>query len=188
MTTHPDSFVAILTGGHPNSLGRTIELVDLILTDKTKLEELYQCYFDDDEVVRLRTSNAFKRITKVQPDWALPYIDKFLAEISQIKQASTQWTLAWLLLELGDKLTPEQKHTAKTILQHNLTTWEDWIVLNNTIETLGAWAKQDNDLKTWLLPHLERLTQDTRKSVAGRAQKMLVALTTEKTSRRKKTK
>ena len=65
------NFAAMLTGGHPNSLGRTIEVVDAVLADRSKLEELYSCYFSADEVVRLRTSNAMKRIAREQPDWLL---------------------------------------------------------------------------------------------------------------------
>jgi len=65
---HPD-FREMLAGGHPNSLGRTIEVVDIILSDSSRLEELFNCYFSPDAVVRLRTSNAMKRICKVQKKW-----------------------------------------------------------------------------------------------------------------------
>lgn len=165
-------FGDMLTGGHPNSLGRTIEVVDLILADRARLEQLYQCYFSDDEVVRLRTSSAMKRICRAHPDWLVPYIDRLLDEISQIDQASTQWTLALLFLELETYLSAEQKQKAVTVLKKNLTESNDWIVLINTMETLGKWAKTDDDLKTWLQPHLARIAADPRKSVASRAGKL----------------
>jgi hypothetical protein len=57
-----EAFEIMLTGGHPNSLGRTTEVVKKILENPELLENLYQCYFSRDEVVRLRTSNAFKRV------------------------------------------------------------------------------------------------------------------------------
>jgi hypothetical protein len=165
------SFESRLTGGHPNSLGQTISVVDDILKDKSKLEELYQCYFSQDEVVRLRVSNAMKRICKEHPDWLVPYLDKFIAEISKINQASTQWTLATLFLWLDDDMTPQQKAGAIAILKRNLTTMNDWIVLNTTIETLATWAKTDDALKAWLQPHLQTLTKDRHGSVARRASK-----------------
>ena len=56
----PESFEEMLTGGHPNSLGRTVEVVALVLADRDRLGELYACYQSDDAVVRLRTSNALK--------------------------------------------------------------------------------------------------------------------------------
>jgi hypothetical protein len=44
------------------------------------------------------------------------------------------------------------------------------------MDTLSKWAIKDSILKEWLLPHLERLARDPRKSVAGRAKKIKTAL------------
>jgi len=167
-----ESFETMLTGGHPNSLGRTLEVVDSVLNDKGKLENLYQCYFSSDEVVRLRTSNAMKRLWREHPDWVVPYIDRFLAEISAIKQASTQWTLAQLLEELSAHLNQQQIAQGKAIVKYNLEHWDDWIVINNSLRLLAAWAKDDPDLKKWLAPHLDRFAGDKRKSIASNAAKL----------------
>ena len=35
-----ETFAAMLTGGHPNSLGRTVEVVDRVLADQRRLREL----------------------------------------------------------------------------------------------------------------------------------------------------
>ncbi|MDZ4770569.1 MAG: hypothetical protein SGJ24_15700 [Chloroflexota bacterium] len=175
MTAH-EPFEAMLTGGHPNSLGRTIEVVATIDADPTLLQELVDCYFSSDEVVRLRVSSAMKRTWRAHPDWVIPYIDRFLTEIARIPQASTQWTLATLFLELDAHLTPEQRRAAVSLLQRNLESWDDWIVLNNTMETLSVWAQQDADLRAWLLPHLDARATDSRKSVAARAQKFRAML------------
>ena len=171
-----ETFEEMLTGGHPNSLGRTVEVVDIVLSNSAKLEDLYHCYFSSDEVVRLRTSNAFKRISRVHPAWLVPYIDQFLYQISQIDQASTQWTLADLFQTLAGDMNPEQKRQAQAHLQKNLATHKDWIVLNTTMQTLAEWAEKDAELKTWLLPHLERLSVDKRKSVAKKAKKLSATL------------
>ena len=136
-----ETFEEMLKGGHPNSLGRTIEVVDIVLANPTRLDELYNCYFSADEVVRLRTSNALKRISREHPSWLIPYIDKFINEISKIDQASTQWTLANLFQTLFVHMNPEQKVQAQAILKRNLESHTDWIVLNNTMQTLGDWSK-----------------------------------------------
>lgn len=39
-----ESFEVMLTGGHPNSLGRTVAVVELVLADRGRLGELYDCY------------------------------------------------------------------------------------------------------------------------------------------------
>jgi hypothetical protein len=173
MKAHPmppnEPFHLMLTGGHPNSLGRTVEVVELIAAAPALLEQLYACYFSDDEVVRLRTSNAFKRIWREHPDWLIPYLDRFLAEISQIDQASTRWTLAQMFLELERLLSPDQKTRAIAVLKRNLDESNDWIVINETLKALGKWAKEDTLLRDWLKPYLLRFGGDNRKSVAKNA-------------------
>ena len=165
----------MLTGGHPNSLGRTLEVVDIILADESKLEELYECYFSEDEVVRLRVSNAMKRVCKAHPEWLEPYIDKLLNEISDINQASTQWTLAQLFQSLESRMNEAQIAKAIEVMKTNLERSDDWIVLNHTMQTLSDWSRKNADLKTWLNPRLEHLSGDERKSVAKRAKKLLAS-------------
>ena len=166
-----------LTGGHPNSLGNTIEVVEQVLEDPDKMEELFQCYFSEDEVVRLRVSNAMKRITKADKELVIPYLARFLDEISNIDQASTQWTLAQLFLMLEKHMTEAQIQHAKDILMDNLNSSDDWIVLNMTMETLAKWAMTDEALKIQLLPRLKQLEKDPRKSVFSKASKKLAQLT-----------
>lgn len=176
MPIKTESFETMLTGGHPNSLGRTVEVVEVVLKDASRLSELYNCYFSDDEVVRLRTSNALKRICAEYPEWLVPYIDKLLSEVSNINQASAQWTLAQLFNSLTSYINVSQKQKGIKILKRNLEHNDDWIVQNQTMQTLADWAKTDEALKEWLEPHLDNLVNDERKSIAGRAKKLRKAL------------
>ena len=63
-------FESPLTGGHPNSLGNTVSVVDEVLADRALLAELVACYRSEDAVVRLRVSSAVKRVAQQQPEWA----------------------------------------------------------------------------------------------------------------------
>lgn len=166
----------MLTGGHPNSLGRTVEVVELVLANPDRFEELFRCYDSKDAVVRLRTSSAIKRVETENHALLIPYIDRFIEETGNLDQPSAQWTLALLFERLSDDMEKEQREAALNILKRNLANHDDWIVLNNTMETLAAWAKADPDLLNWLTPQLERLSSDSRKSVASRATKKLQLL------------
>ncbi len=168
-----DSFEAMLTGGHPNSLGQTEEVVDLVLADERRLEELYRCYFSDDEVVRLRVASAMKRVTIARPDLTMDYMDRLQTEVAAIDQPSVQWTLALMFDMVRDRLSPSQHDRALAIMKRNLANHDDWIVLNNTMKVLGAWVVQDAQLAPWLRTHATRLTQDSRASVAKNAVKLL---------------
>jgi hypothetical protein len=166
-------FAQRLAGGHPNSLGRTLEVVDAVLQDQTRLPDLLACYTSSDEVVRLRTSNALKRIMLQHPDWVVPFLDHLLFEVAKIEQASTQWTLAIVFGTLKTHMSTSQKAQALHLIQQQLLHHTDWIVLNNAMQTLSEWAKTDAALKKWLEPQLEHHATDPRKSVAARAKKCL---------------
>ena len=169
-------FETMLSGGHPNSLGRTEDVVELVLSDESRMSELYDCYSSSDEVVRLRTSSAMKRVQAARRELLVPYFDRLIDEIGALDQASAQWTLA-ILFDVGRQdMTPAQFERAKALIKRNLAEHHDWIVLNTSIDVLVRWAKQDGDLRQWLPPHLERLSKDPRKSVSGRATKAKTAL------------
>jgi hypothetical protein len=165
-----------LKGGHPNSLGNTVEIVEEVLREPALFNELFNCYFSDDEVVRLRVSNAMKRICKAQKILLIPYIDRFLTEIANINQASTQWSLAQLFDMMEKEMSESQIKLAIKIMQDNIAKHHDWIVLNMTMDTLAKWAKKDANLRAWLRPHAERLAKDSRKSVKSKANKTLAML------------
>ncbi len=168
-----ESFEAMLTGGHPNSLGRTEEVAALVLADDSRFDELFACYQSENDVVRLRVSSAMKRIEPTRRDLIMAYLDRFLEEIGALDQPSAQWTLAQLFERIEPDMTAVQKTKALALMKRNLTENPDWIVLNMTMATLFGWSKSDADLREWLRPELERLTGDKRKSVAGRARKIL---------------
>lgn len=168
-----NTFEERLKGGHPNSLGNTIDIVDEVLHQNALFDELFECYFSGDEIVRLRTSNAMKRICKEKKTILLPYIDRLIIEVAEIDQASTQWTLAQLFAMLESDLSEQQKAAAREIMKHNLANHRDWIVLTQSMDTLTKWALNEVKLRAWMMPHLERLSSDKRKSVAGKAKKML---------------
>ena len=174
MTT-PD-FEDMLSGGHPNSLGRTEEVVDLVLAEPARLAELYGCYQSEDAVVRLRVSSAMKRVQAARPDLLIPFYNRLIEEIGALDQASAQWTLAILFNVGWPDMSAAQRARAKTLVQRNLAEQDDWIVLNTSMDVLVGWAHEDVELRTWLKPLLDRLRRDKRKSVSKRAEQALRAL------------
>ncbi|WP_260483475.1 hypothetical protein [Sphingomicrobium flavum] len=166
-----NEFEAMLTGGHPNSLGRTEEVVAMVLDDPARMSALMDCYGSDDAVVRLRVSSALKRIEPERRDLVLAQLDRLFGEAAALDQPSADWTIAQLLLRMEADLAPHHKKQGLAILQRNLAEKNDWIVLNMTMETLTRWAQGDAQLAAWLRPHLQRLAGDPRKSVAARARK-----------------
>ena len=169
-------FEAELSGGHPNSLGNTVAVVDKVLADESFVDELVATYGSADEVVRLRVSNALKRVCQEQPGWVYSRLGVIESSVAEIKQPSAQWTLAQLYSSLSGFLTEAQKDHAVSVVKGFLDTSTDWIVLNFSMQTLADWAKDDPELGAWLTPVLQKLAADPRKSVATRAKKLLQTL------------
>lgn len=166
----------MLRGGHPNSLGRTGEVVAIVLGDRTRLQELFAAMADPDELVRLRVGDALEKVCREQPGWFVGHIDYLLSDLGQIEQPSVQWHVAQMLQHLRSTLSDHQMQQAKELLQRNLSSSTDWIVLNVTMDVLTEWATLDTQLADWLVPELERLRMDARRSVAKRASKRLIDL------------
>jgi hypothetical protein len=171
-----EPFAAMLERGHRSSLGRTEEVVGVVLADHARLEELFATLADSDEVVRMRAGDALEKVCRVQPGWFLAHLDRLLNEVGQIQQPSVQWHVAQMLQHLRSDLSDDQAKRATELLQRNLSTSTDWIVLNVTMDVLTAWADRDALLAAWLVPALERLRRDDRTSVAKRASQRLAAL------------
>jgi hypothetical protein len=169
-------FCEMLSGGHPNSLGRTEEVVELVLASPERIDELYATYDSKDEVVRLRVSSSFKRVFLAQPVWFKKWYPRFAKRVLKLQQPSALWTYALLCLRLEDQLTAKTQLHAKENLKEILESCDDWIVINNIIETLGHWGRSDLELKKWLKPRLKKFSKDRRKSVAKKATKILVNL------------
>jgi hypothetical protein len=57
----PEAFATVLSiGGTSNSLGRAEEVVQIVLADESRLDELFECLFDD-EWLRMRAIDALEK-------------------------------------------------------------------------------------------------------------------------------
>lgn len=162
-------FETMLTGGHPNSLGRTEDVVDIVVLDKTALADLFECYSSPDAVVRLRVSSAFKRVFRQHPPWFVDYVDRLQDLIPTLKQPSAEWTLAQLHFEFCDLMTEAQIAKANTISKHQLKNSNDWIVMIQTMVFLHKIAENDEAVRHWLLGEVNAIKNDKRKSVRKKA-------------------
>ncbi len=74
------NFVEMLAvGGKSNSLGRVNEVIEIVLHNEPRLNELYDCLFDKDAWIRMRAADALEKVCREHPDWLMPYIDRFSA-------------------------------------------------------------------------------------------------------------
>ncbi len=161
----------MLDGGDPRSLGKTDEVVELVLTNKTELDELFVLISSDDVIIRMRASDALEKICRQKPQWFEPYKKTLFYDWPQIDQASVQWHLAQILSEIS--LTPDETQLATTILKNNLKSTSDWIVENLTLDALASFTRKGSfDVDEFIV--ILQLHKNSRyKSVVSRVNKLL---------------
>ena len=101
-------------------MGRTLEVVEIILNEEGSLNFLSECYSGSDATVRLRVSNSFKSIFRQNPNLFIEYVDKFQPLIKTLNQLYAKRTLAKLHLEFCFLLTEKQKSIAINISKEQL--------------------------------------------------------------------
>ena len=99
----------------------------MVLGNRDKMEDLFLCYQSDDEIVRLRTSNAFKRIFRAKPDLFNKWKQRFIKEVAEIDQPSAKWTTIQVLNELFDQLDEKEKTQSVEICLRYLRNEKDWL-------------------------------------------------------------
>lgn len=159
-------------GGHANSLGRTAEVIEIVLNNKNRLNEVYECMFDDDAWVRMRASDAMEKICREHPEWLNPYIDKFIKELSGSTQASILWHLAQIYAQV--ELTDAQRESVINWLINLISTKEvDWIVSANTMGTLAKFTDEGYVDKDDFIKLLKIQTTHKSSAIFKRANKYL---------------
>ncbi len=166
-------FRAHMFGGNKRKLNNQ-PVIEAVLRDPNRVDELFECIKDQDEYVRMRASDALEKVCRSDPTVVQPLKTRVLNEMSAIEQPSVQWHYA----QIVDKLQLDPQETAKVIrkLQSNFETYDDWITRNITMEVLVNFALHDEALRDYLVPKLEELTKDRRVSISTRAQKILKKL------------
>lgn len=171
-----EPFASALAEGRRNSLGRTEEVVGVVLGDRGRLDELFACTADADEEVRMRAGDALEKVCRERTEWLEPYVGRLFDELGASDQPSLMWHLAQMLDHLRPSLDAAQAARASKLLERNLSRAGDWIVLNVTMDVLCRWAREDPALAHRLAGPLERLCGDPRRSVATRAARRLAEL------------
>ena len=170
-----ESFSTMLIVGTRNSLGRVDEVIELVLHDRSRLEELYASLFHDDEWARMRAADALEKICRQHPAWLEPYIDKIQAELSDKTQPSIQWHLAQIYQQV--ELSPPQKKKAIAWLKKLIATTEvDWIVSANAMEALVYFAEHGDINKADIVTLVKTQQKHHSKSVVRKAQNYLDTL------------
>jgi hypothetical protein len=89
------SFGAQLSGGDPRTLGDVDVVVSDVLAQPQRLDELMNCVIEsNDEIVRMRASDALEKICRARPALLQPHVALLLGKVSRVDQPSVRWHVA----------------------------------------------------------------------------------------------
>lgn len=166
----------LAVGGRTNSLGRTAEVVRAVLADRSRLEELYDCLFEQDAWLRMRAADALEKVCREHPDWLEPFVDRWARDLGASRQASLQWHLAQVYRQV--RLTAAQRAVAAAWLEQLVATADvDWIVAANALDTLAEFTRRGEFSGRRLVTLLRVQQSHTSKSVVKRSGTLLAEFT-----------
>lgn len=168
-----ESFASMLrVGEHRNSLGRSGEIVELLLIDSARIGELFSCISDEDAWVRMRAIDAFEKVIREKPELAAPYIPMLFDELMKRDQPSIQWHLAEIFCEI--KLDDSHRKQAIQWMKSHLSTVDvDWIVSANCMKGLMHFLSNDQVEKDELAALLKVQLKHKSKAVRKKADQYL---------------
>lgn len=167
------NFEKVLTGGHPNSLGRTEEVVRRAGNDERLLDALFDTLQSQDEVVRMRAGDALEKVCREHPSWLHRRLDRVWA-MGRINQPSVQWHTSQILSQL--ELSAQERRRAIAWHWRILDRTSDWIVISEVLKALSLFARTSPVVRRRLPAALKHYQEDSRPAVSRRARKLLAEL------------
>ena len=159
-----------LRGGDRRSIGRSDEVVEHVLRSPLLFHDLFQGFYQEDVVIRMRTADAIEKITAKKPELLIPYKTDFLNLITQIDQIEVLWHFAQIIPRLP--LTPEERTAAFHIVEGYLSN-KSAIVQASSLQCLYELALQQSDLRDIAIRHLQQGQKSKHKAVQTRCRKLL---------------
>lgn len=163
-----------LQGGDLRSIGRVDEVVSDILNDRSLFRQLIDGMCRQDPVVRMRAADAAEKITRIHPDWLIPFKKRLIEGVSQIKQQEVQWHLA----QMFSRLDLEDNELDRVV--HLLCQWirgsKSSIVKVNAMQSLCDIVSRYTDLIPLATIVLQDSMANGSPAVVSRGKKLLRGL------------
>jgi len=171
MSSKPIS--AFLQGGDRRSIGRSNEVVRLVMRTPRRFAELIRCLWSDDPIVRMRAADASEKVSGRKPELLKPYKAELLGLLAEAKQIEMRWHLAQMIPRLH--LTQSENQRVIETLQIYLED-ESSIVRTFALQALADLSQNDAGLRSRVRGLLEGSAVAGTAAMKARARKLLKGL------------
>jgi hypothetical protein len=164
------SILGKLEGGDHKSIGRSEEVVAIVLENPVLFKDLIAGLSVDDSLVRMRVADAMEKISLVHPEYLWPYKAFLIEQAATSRQKEVRWHLAQVLPRL--KLNQKDRERVVELL---MSFFDDnsSIVKTFAMQALADIARQDPTFHSLILTHLRELTATGTPAMKARGQKLL---------------
>ncbi len=164
-----------LTGGDFRSIGKSNEVVKIVLANPKLFPDLFSGLFESDPIVRMRAADAVEKITVLKPELLQKFKNQLLERAAIIEQQEVQWHVAQLIPRL--KLTKSDVTKVRKILDTYLKTTSSNIVRVMALQALADLASQGKIDKEEIIKRIEQYAELVNTpSVRARSRKLLKQL------------
>jgi len=160
-----------LEGGDRRSIGAANEVAALVLSDPSRLGELFDGLSDDNPLVSMRAADALEKVSVNRPDLLQPYRSRLLHEAAHNGQKEVQWHLAQMLGRL--QLSGSDRKRAAGILLRWLDESDSQIVKVNSLQALTELSRGHRGLSSDITPLLHECARSGGPAVRARARLLL---------------
>jgi hypothetical protein len=164
---------AILEGSDRRSIGRSDEVVRLVLKQPKLFRELIQCLWHDDPVVRMRAADAAEKVSAQNPRLLARYKSQLLGLLGETEQIELRWHLAQMVPRL--KLTAAERQRTAAALRRYLDDRSS-IVRTFALQALVELSQSDQALRSETKQLLETALRSGTAAMKARARKLLQQL------------
>jgi HEAT repeat protein len=159
-----------LRGGDRRSIGRSNEVVKLVLRAPQRFAELMRCLWSDDPIVRLRAADAAEKVSALKPELLKPYKAELLGLLAETDQIELRWHLAQMIPRLP--LTQAERKRATQALQLYLED-QSSIVRTCALQALADLSQRNASLRLAVRELLEECALTGTAAMKARARKLL---------------
>jgi len=159
-----------LSGGDRRSVGESNRAVSAVLENHELIDFLFQGLETSDPVLRMRCADAIEKVTAKLPALLVPYKERLLQRLSNIKQQEVRWHVAPMLARLP--LTEGEEGAVVNLLL-SYTNDRSSIVKTMAMQALTDIALRNRRRIPEIRQHIEELSVIGTPAMKARSKKLL---------------
>lgn len=165
------SILEKLKGGDLRSVGKANEVMKSVLKNPKLFKEIFQGISDTDPLIRMRAADVAEKISRQHPKYLQPFKTQLINDVVKITQQEVRWHAAQMFSYLS--LTPKERSRVAKVLFSWLENEKSNIVKVMSLQALTDFAKQDNKIKSKVMPLIQKFILSGNPSLKSRSKRLL---------------